>query len=133
MITFNYFTQYSSKFIHFISFLFPNFQHPTTYKLYNTIKQKVDNRSGIPRSILFSDYSNPSRQYTSKMPASSIFSWGVRTRQSLRLPAIRRSLPLFHIMLYARIPDGVTPQETHLHTPPRGHRGRGRDSPRDRC
>lgn len=38
------------------------------------------------------------------MPASSIFSWGVRTRQSLRLPAIRRSLPLFHIMLYARIP-----------------------------
>ena len=39
-----------------------------------------------------------------KMPASSIFSWGVRTRQSLRLPAIRRSLPLFHIMLYARIP-----------------------------
>ena len=44
------------------------------------------------------------------MPPSSIFSWGVRTRQSLRLPAIRLVLPLFHIMLYARVPaDGVTP------------------------
>lgn len=92
-------------------------------------------RGSLPS--LLRGHSNPRRQYTSKMPASSIFSWGVRTRQSLRLPAIRRSLPLFHIMLYARIPVrrrgypiGNASAHSSLST---GARWRGRGLARDRC